>query len=160
MMNWWGDIAVIGGMFPLIVADIPSHLKPVDAAYFRRTREARFGKPLEEVLGHARACPGHPRLAYIVELKDVDGRDKPGHDVETPRPYSTASSFAAAAFRRQSRHRQSSPSTGIGRRLVSSAHQHGPARLQVNSVPHQEQARRREAGFSNRFVMVRTESCP
>src|SRR6202171_1644058 len=27
MMNWWGDVTVIGGMFPLIVADIPSHLK-------------------------------------------------------------------------------------------------------------------------------------
>jgi glutathione S-transferase len=49
MMNWWGDITVIGGMFPLIVADIPGHLKPVDAAYFRKSREARFGKPLEEV---------------------------------------------------------------------------------------------------------------
>jgi glutathione S-transferase len=49
MLNWWGDVTVIGGMFPLIVADIPSHLKPVDAAYFRKTREARFGKPLEEV---------------------------------------------------------------------------------------------------------------
>ena len=23
MLNWWGDVAVIGGMFPLIVADIP-----------------------------------------------------------------------------------------------------------------------------------------
>src|ERR1700716_2632032 len=50
MMNWWGDVTVIGGMFPLIVADIPSHLKPVDAAYFRKTREARFGKSLEEVV--------------------------------------------------------------------------------------------------------------
>jgi glutathione S-transferase len=50
MINWWGDIAVVGGMFPLIVADIPSHLKPVDAAYFRTSREARFGKPLEEVV--------------------------------------------------------------------------------------------------------------
>jgi glutathione S-transferase len=50
MINWWGDVTVVGGMFPLIVADIPSHLKPVDAAYFRRTREARFGKPLEEVV--------------------------------------------------------------------------------------------------------------
>jgi glutathione S-transferase len=50
MMNWWGDIAVVGGMFPLIVADIPSHLKPADAAYFRKTREARFGKPLEDVV--------------------------------------------------------------------------------------------------------------
>jgi glutathione S-transferase len=50
MLNWWGDITVIGGIFPLIVADIPGHLKPVDAVYFRRTREARFGKPLEEVV--------------------------------------------------------------------------------------------------------------
>lgn len=50
MINWWGDITVVGGMFPLIVADIPSHLKPVDADYFRKSREARFGKPLEEVV--------------------------------------------------------------------------------------------------------------
>jgi glutathione S-transferase len=50
MLNWWGDVTVIGGMFPLIVADIPGHLKPVDAAYFRASREARFGKPLEEVV--------------------------------------------------------------------------------------------------------------
>jgi glutathione S-transferase len=48
MLNWWGDVVVMGGLFPLIVADIPAHLKPVDAAYFRKTREARLGKPLEE----------------------------------------------------------------------------------------------------------------
>jgi glutathione S-transferase len=48
MTNWWGDIAVVGGMFPLIVADIPSHLAANDAAYFRKSREARLGKPLEE----------------------------------------------------------------------------------------------------------------
>jgi glutathione S-transferase len=52
MLNWWGDIAVIGGMFPLIVADIPGHLAPVDADYFRRSREARFGKPLQEVVAN------------------------------------------------------------------------------------------------------------
>jgi glutathione S-transferase len=50
MLNWWGDIAVVGGLFPLIVADIPAHLKPQDADYFRKSREARFGKPLEEVV--------------------------------------------------------------------------------------------------------------
>jgi glutathione S-transferase len=48
MINAWGDIVVVGGLFPLIVADIPAHLAPVDAAYFRQTREARLGKPLEE----------------------------------------------------------------------------------------------------------------
>jgi glutathione S-transferase len=52
MLNWWGDIAVIGGMFPLIVADILGHLAPVDADYFRKSREARFGKPLEEVVAN------------------------------------------------------------------------------------------------------------
>jgi glutathione S-transferase len=41
---------VIGGMFPLIIADIPLNLKPEDAAYFRKSREARFGKPLEEIM--------------------------------------------------------------------------------------------------------------
>ena len=50
MLNWWGDIAVIGGIFPLIVADIPKQLSEQDAAYFRQSREARFGKPLEQVM--------------------------------------------------------------------------------------------------------------
>ena len=62
MMNWWGDVIVIGGMFPLIVADIPTHLRPVDAAYFRRTREARFGKKLEEVVaGREKSVEGFRR---------------------------------------------------------------------------------------------------
>ena len=49
MISWWGDIAVIGGIFPFIVADIASRLGPADAAYFRESREARFKKSLEEV---------------------------------------------------------------------------------------------------------------
>jgi glutathione S-transferase len=49
MLNWWGDIAVVGGMFPLIVADIVTLLGPEDAAYFRASREARFKQPLEQV---------------------------------------------------------------------------------------------------------------
>ncbi|MDB5618419.1 glutathione S-transferase family protein [Tardiphaga sp.] len=49
MLNWWGDTVVVGGMFPFIVADIYGHLRPVDQVYFRQSREARFGKTLEEV---------------------------------------------------------------------------------------------------------------
>lgn len=49
MLNWWGDIVVIGGLFPLVVADIPAHLAAADAAYFRESREARLGRPLDEV---------------------------------------------------------------------------------------------------------------
>jgi len=29
---------------------------------------------------HARPCAGHPRLIHGSDIKDVDGRDKPGHD--------------------------------------------------------------------------------
>ncbi|MBR1197196.1 glutathione S-transferase family protein [Bradyrhizobium sp. AUGA SZCCT0158] len=59
MLNWWGDVTVIGGMSPMIVADIPLNLKPVDAAYFRKSREVRFGKPLEEVVaGRDKAVEG------------------------------------------------------------------------------------------------------
>jgi glutathione S-transferase len=50
MLNWWGDLAVIGGMFPLIVADIVTILRPEDQVYFRQSRETRFGKPLEQVV--------------------------------------------------------------------------------------------------------------
>jgi glutathione S-transferase len=49
MLNWWGDTVVIAGMFPFIVVDIHDHLRPADQAYFRQTREARFGKSLETV---------------------------------------------------------------------------------------------------------------
>lgn len=64
---------------------------------------------------------------------------------------------ACAAFRKQFRHRQSPPSDGIGRRTVSSSHQHGPDRLHENSVPQPAQARRREVGdwVPKRLVMNR-----
>src|SRR3979409_2598727 len=69
MMNWWGDITVVAGMFPLIVADITSHLKPVDAAYFRKTREARFGKPPEEgVAGRDKSVEGFRRALEPMRL--------------------------------------------------------------------------------------------
>ncbi|WP_315733956.1 glutathione S-transferase family protein [Bradyrhizobium sp. SZCCHNR1093] len=49
-LNAWGDIAIVGGIFPLIIADIPKNLAAEDADYFRASREARFGKSLEEVM--------------------------------------------------------------------------------------------------------------
>ena len=59
MLNWWGDVTVIAGIFPLIIADIPLGLKPVDAAYFRKSREARFGRPLEDIMaGRDKAVEG------------------------------------------------------------------------------------------------------
>ncbi|MGO9356667.1 MAG: glutathione S-transferase family protein [Xanthobacteraceae bacterium] len=49
MLNWIGDVTVIGGIFPLIIADIHGQLLPEDQAYFRQSREARFGKSLEAI---------------------------------------------------------------------------------------------------------------
>lgn len=48
MLNWWGDTVVLGGIFPMIAADIHGHLRPADQPYFRKTREARLGKTLEQ----------------------------------------------------------------------------------------------------------------
>jgi hypothetical protein len=31
---------------------------------------------------HGRACPGYPRLTAATRKKDVDARDKRGHDVD------------------------------------------------------------------------------
>jgi glutathione S-transferase len=49
MINAFGDVVVIGGIFPLIVADIHALLPAEDQAYFRQSREARFKRSLEEV---------------------------------------------------------------------------------------------------------------
>jgi glutathione S-transferase len=84
MLNWWGDVTVVGGMFPLIVADIPGHLKPVDAAYFRQTREARFGKPLEEVVaGRDKAVEGFRKaldpMRLTLKTQNFLGGDAPNY---------------------------------------------------------------------------------
>ena len=73
MLNWWGDLSIVGGIFPLIIADIPLNLKPVDAAYFRKTREARFGKPLEEIMsGRDKAVEGFRKIARSVAADAED----------------------------------------------------------------------------------------
>jgi hypothetical protein len=35
---------------------------------------------LEGIARHGRTCSGHPRLLFGGPLKDVDARDKRGHD--------------------------------------------------------------------------------
>ena len=48
-LNGFGDMVVIFGMFPFILADIVQRLGPADQVYFRKSREARFNRTLEEV---------------------------------------------------------------------------------------------------------------
>lgn len=44
------DATLVPQVFLLIVADIPKILSDADAAYFRKTREARIGSPLESTI--------------------------------------------------------------------------------------------------------------
>jgi len=46
----WTEIVLHPGIIRFVVLDIHRHIGPADQAYFRRSREERFGKPLEEVV--------------------------------------------------------------------------------------------------------------
>ncbi|QEI08150.1 glutathione S-transferase family protein [Pigmentiphaga aceris] len=48
-INAWADGILMADMSRLVAVDIPGHMTAEDAAYFRSTREARFGAPLETV---------------------------------------------------------------------------------------------------------------
>jgi glutathione S-transferase len=48
-VNNWADAVVNAGLVRMVVSDIPAVLAPTDATYFRSSREARFGQPLEAV---------------------------------------------------------------------------------------------------------------
>ena len=48
-VNEWADSRLLPALAPCIVRDILDWLDPEDRAYFRRTREARYGRSLEAV---------------------------------------------------------------------------------------------------------------
>jgi glutathione S-transferase len=48
-VNTWADGILVGGIARLIVTDILAHLDEKDRAYFRETREKRFGATLQAV---------------------------------------------------------------------------------------------------------------
>src|ERR1700751_4907093 len=49
VQNWTETVLQVG-IIPLVVLDIHRHSRPQDQDYFRRSREERFGKTLEEVV--------------------------------------------------------------------------------------------------------------
>ncbi len=49
-VNGWADLVLIPAIVRLVVLDIWNHLEAKDRAYFRLSREQRFGRPLEEVV--------------------------------------------------------------------------------------------------------------
>lgn len=48
-INGWADSVMVGGIAPLVIRDLLDAIDPKDRAYFRSSREARFGKTLEQV---------------------------------------------------------------------------------------------------------------
>ena len=48
-INAWADSVMLGGIAPLIIRDLLDAVDPKDQAYFRSSREARFGRTLEQV---------------------------------------------------------------------------------------------------------------
>ncbi len=48
-LNQWADRVQLPGISPLVILDIFRHIDPEDRAYFRASREKRFGRTLEEV---------------------------------------------------------------------------------------------------------------
>jgi glutathione S-transferase len=55
----WTETVLQAGIVPLVVLDIHRHSRPQDQDYFRRSREERFGRTLEEVVrGREARLPG------------------------------------------------------------------------------------------------------
>ncbi len=48
-LNNWADTVMVPGLARLVVSDVLAHLHEKDQDYFRKTREERFGMPLEAV---------------------------------------------------------------------------------------------------------------
>lgn len=48
-VNQWADTALNPAILPLVILDVHDRLRPVDQEYFRRSREQRFGRTLEQV---------------------------------------------------------------------------------------------------------------
>lgn len=83
MLNSWGDL-MAASMASFIVADIHGKLGPVDQAYFRETREKRFGKKLEEVVADRDARIDNWRktldpLRMTLRAQPFIGGDKPNY---------------------------------------------------------------------------------
>jgi glutathione S-transferase len=54
-LNAWADAVLNVGILPMVVADIWATLGEEEQAYFRKTREARFGRTLEEIAAEREA---------------------------------------------------------------------------------------------------------
>ncbi len=61
--NQWTDVTLHGAIGPIVMSDILQHLDPRDRDYFRTSREARLGTPLETLATR--------RESYLSTLQQV-----------------------------------------------------------------------------------------
>ena len=68
-LNNWADTQLHTGLMRLIVLDIHDHLVAEDREYFRTSREARLGGPLEEIQAEGRAGALEPLRKSLEPLR-------------------------------------------------------------------------------------------
>lgn len=68
-LNNWADTQLHPGLMRLIVLDIHDHLVAEDREYFRTSREARLGGPLEEIQAEGRAGALEPLRKSLEPLR-------------------------------------------------------------------------------------------
>ena len=89
----WLAVEVIGNLFRICVLDIHDRLRKADQAYFRQTREARLGQPLEAA--HANRERYLPVLRQSLQPMRLAFRESPFLGGHSP---SYADFVAAGAF--------------------------------------------------------------
>jgi glutathione S-transferase len=80
----WTETVLQPGIVPLVVLDIHRHSRPQDQDYFRRSREERFGRTLEEVVRDRESRLAAFRasldpLRRTVERQDFISGNAPGY---------------------------------------------------------------------------------
>lgn len=92
-ISHWTDRVVNAGIAPLIIADILDHVHDDCAAYFRTTREKRFGRTLEEVQGERDEKVVGFRNALAPARATLEGQSFLGGDAPMMADYILFASF-------------------------------------------------------------------
>src|SRR5215471_9721263 len=71
----WTETVLQPGIIGFVVFDIHRHIGPADQAYFRKSREERFGKRLEEVVGDRDARLPAFRESLVPLRRTVERQD-------------------------------------------------------------------------------------
>jgi glutathione S-transferase len=93
----WADAVLNASLVRLIVADIPPLLAEADRAYFRESRERRFGMPLEDVSADRSARL--PAFRESLQPLRLTLRDRPYLGGRTP-DYADYAAFSAFQWAR------------------------------------------------------------